>query len=145
MKILIDDHQKRLILLNVERENAIKFKNDLDAFKKLHSNEVVQVSTDTNRVDIPPEVHLKPITLKDDDLTFSKENVAKLSINLYNLIRCLRDAFKGLNIIKGTDIVMAIGNTGVGKSTMLTSLVFGKEKLQLIDLINTTKRQGKVK
>lgn len=32
-------------------------------------------------------------------------------------------------MIKGEDIVITIGNTGSGKSTMLTSLIFGTDKL----------------
>ena len=34
-------------------------------------------------------------------------------------------------MIKGADIVIAIGNTGAGKSTMLNSLVFGTDKLEM--------------
>lgn len=32
-------------------------------------------------------------------------------------------------MIKGADIVISIGNTGSGKSTMLNSIVFGIDKL----------------
>ena len=34
-------------------------------------------------------------------------------------------------MIKGADIVIAIGNTGAGKSTMLNALVFGTDKLEV--------------
>jgi len=32
---------------------------------------------------------------------------------------------------KGKDLILAIGNTGSGKSTMLTALVFGTNQLKL--------------
>ena len=43
-------------------------------------------------------------------------------------------------MIKGADIVIAIGNTGAGKSTMLNSLVFGSDKLEM----KTTDKRKKV-
>ena len=43
-------------------------------------------------------------------------------------------------MIKGADIVIAIGNTGAGKSTLLNSLVFGTEKLEM----KTTDKKKKV-
>ena len=43
-------------------------------------------------------------------------------------------------MIKGADIIIAIGNTGSGKSTLLNSLVFGTDKLE----IKTTDKNKKV-
>lgn len=37
----------------------------------------------------------------------------------------------GLHQIKDADIVIAIGNTGAGKSTMLNSIVFGTDILEV--------------
>lgn len=43
-------------------------------------------------------------------------------------------------MIKDAEIVLAIGNTGSGKSTMLNSLVFGTEILS----VQTTDKKKKV-
>ena len=37
---------------------------------------------------------------------------------------------KGLNKLQSSNIVVAIGKTGSGKSTMLNSIVFGPDKLK---------------
>ena len=36
---------------------------------------------------------------------------------------------KQMDYLEGLDVVMALGGTGAGKSTMLTSLVFGPHTL----------------
>ena len=42
----------------------------------------------------------------------------------------LHEAFKRFEIANDADIVLAVGNTGCGKSTMLTSLIDGPNTLQ---------------
>ena len=42
----------------------------------------------------------------------------------------LETLFKGLDEINNKNIVIALGDTGCGKSTMLTALVFGPEALE---------------
>lgn len=53
-----------------------------------------------------------------------------MQLDIKVLKECLAKAFKGLDLIKGHEIILAIGNTGCGKSTMLTSLVFGPGALE---------------
>ena len=70
----------------------------------------------------------------------------KLPLNIKTLKDCLAKAFKALDLIKGHEMIVAIGNTGCGKSTMLTSLVFGPAALEEREIINEIeiKKNGKV-
>ena len=60
-----------------------------------------------------------------------KEEIKSLRFNLSNIVIVLREVFKRLDVkdLKEKDLVLAIGNTGSGKSTMFSALVFGPEKL----------------
>lgn len=53
--------------------------------------------------------------------------------NLSSLVKCLEKAFSDIKLEKYTNknLVIAIGNTGCGKSTMLSSLLFGSDSLML--------------
>lgn len=74
----------------------------------------------------------------DDAFTYKKEDVEKLHCNLSNIANVVREAFESLDAIDDHDLILAIGNTGCGKSTMLSSILFGTESLELI-------KQGKGK
>ena len=45
------------------------------------------------------------------------------------LVKNLKKADDELNILQDEDIVVVIGNTGCGKSTMLSSLIYGVSSL----------------
>ena len=66
------------------------------------------------------------VDMTDADL-IDKEKVKKLGCNLKNIYRVLQVAFKRLDPAKGANLVVAVGNTGCGKSTMLTSILFGPD------------------
>ena len=57
--------------------------------------------------------------------------VKKIKADLSNLTAVLNEAFKKLSQAKDKNIVVAIGNSAAGKSTMLTSLIYGPENLHL--------------
>ena len=40
-------------------------------------------------------------------------------------------AFESLGVAKDANLVVAIGNTGSGKSTMLSSIIYGTESLHV--------------
>ena len=67
--------------------------------------------------------------LTDQDLV-DKEKVKKLKCNLVNLYRVLQVAFEKLGPAKDANLVVAVGNTGCGKSTMLTSILYGSDALE---------------
>ena len=48
-----------------------------------------------------------------------------------NIVIVLREVFDRLDVkeLRDKDLVLAIGNTGSGKSTIFSSLVFGPENL----------------
>jgi ABC-type lipoprotein export system ATPase subunit len=48
---------------------------------------------------------------------------------LENLVLILEEAFKTLKSVHSNHLILAVGNTGSGKSTMLTSLMFGSNAL----------------
>lgn len=75
---------------------------------------------------------MKPQTLEEEGVLFEKEDISFLEFNLYNLVRCLKEAFKGLEGIRGKTAVLVIGNACVGKSTMISSLVFGCDSLEMV-------------
>lgn len=50
-------------------------------------------------------------------------------MTLTNLAESLNVAFEQLNQIKHKNVILAIGNTGCGKSTMLNALVYGSHVL----------------
>lgn len=53
-----------------------------------------------------------------------------MECTLVNLAMVLKKVFERLNAAENADLVLAIGNTGCGKSTMLTSIVFGPGHLE---------------
>lgn len=46
-------------------------------------------------------------------------------------MRCLRESVKDLGVIRDQDIVLVVGTTGSGKTTMLNSMIFGPENLEI--------------
>lgn len=54
----------------------------------------------------------------------------KLKCNLLNIYRVLQVAFEKLEPAKDANLVVAVGNTGCGKSTMLSSILFGSDSLE---------------
>ena len=55
----------------------------------------------------------------------------KRELSLTSIHSVLAEGFKFLRQIQGANIVLVIGNTGSGKSTMLSSLLKGPESLEL--------------
>lgn len=48
------------------------------------------------------------------------------------MVEYLKSAKEHMDFLQDGDIVLVLGNTGCGKSTMLSSLVYGSENLMLI-------------
>lgn len=65
------------------------------------------------------------------EVDLQKEEIKKMPLSVRALRSCLVKAFKALDLIRGHETILAVGNTGCGKSTMLTSLVFGPDSLEL--------------
>lgn len=59
-----------------------------------------------------------------------KENIEQLKKQIANIAEVLKAALTKFEETKGKDIILAIGNTGSGKSTMLTSLIYGTNFLK---------------
>lgn len=61
------------------------------------------------------------------------------------MVYTLRPSFEYLEQIRGKNVVVCFGTTGCGKSTMLNSLLYGKDNMGYRKLINEIKdKNGKV-
>ena len=68
---------------------------------------------------------------QDNQTILTKQMVKDKKLTLKNLVKYLSAALKALKPIENAeDIVLAIGNTGCGKSTMIISLLYGHECLE---------------
>lgn len=56
--------------------------------------------------------------------------MSTLVVSLDNITMVLREAYKTLADNQLSDIVLAVGNTGCGKSTLFSALVFGPDALE---------------
>lgn len=61
----------------------------------------------------------------------SKEEVKKMPMTLDNMVLVLEQAYRTLQHINDANLILAVGNTGCGKSTMMTSLMFGSDALEV--------------
>lgn len=68
--------------------------------------------------------------MKSSDLQVGKSELENKTCDLRNLIFYLEKIFDLLNIFKDKNLILPIGYTGCGKSTLITSLVFGPESLE---------------
>lgn len=78
----------------------------------------------------------KPLKIEDflnntyDKERFDKSKLREEEQNLDRLYEHLLHAFEYLEIVRGTQSVIAFGNTGCGKSTMFNALINGAESLE---------------
>ena len=72
-------------------------------------------------------------TVNFDAEVLTKDVILNMKSNLSSLVKCLEKAYADINIDKyaNKNLVIAIGNTGCGKSTMLSSLLFGPDSLMI--------------
>lgn len=54
-----------------------------------------------------------------------RADVTQMDCNMYNLVEILEQAYKYMQIVKNEDVVVCIGYTGSGKSTLFSYLAFG--------------------
>ena len=60
-----------------------------------------------------------------------KQVVRNLQLSLENIVNVSEAAFAKISHLKEKELLLAFGNTGCGKSTMISSLVFGPDKLEM--------------
>jgi ABC-type nitrate/sulfonate/bicarbonate transport system ATPase subunit len=70
------------------------------------------------------------MSIEDSTKYLNKDNVKPLHFTLDNLVLVLEQAFKTLKDINQGNLILAVGTTGCGKSTMFTSLMFGSDALE---------------
>ena len=64
-----------------------------------------------------------------------KKHIVGLRLTIDNIAEVLKAAFTKYHEAKDKDIIVAVGNTGCGKSTMLTSLIYGTDMLKSVKLV----------
>ena len=67
-----------------------------------------------------------------NEMKIDKESLKDKELNLVNLAMALKLVFDELEAAENADLVLAVGNTGCGKSTMLSSLIYGPGHLMEI-------------
>ena len=60
-----------------------------------------------------------------------REDIKNLPLNLSNIIDVLERACLQIRVPDNGDLLMCIGNTASGKSTLLASLIYGSENMEL--------------
>lgn len=89
--------------------------------------------------------------LTDDLISFgstyniSHEDVKKMPHQLFEIVSILNAAQTNLDNINEADLVIVLGNTGCGKSTMLNSLLLGPDFLEERDVKVQVNVNGKTK
>lgn len=79
-------------------------------------------------------------------LPLDREVVQNKPVNLNNLVETLRSAFQLLEVINGKNVIICLGNSGCGKSTILNSIVYGSDSLKLEKIkIEVPKNNGQMK
>lgn len=81
------------------------------------------------RGEVPPELQ---DYLYTEIVDVRKEDVKTMKPDLINLQRILKAGFKKVDQVKFKNIILVIGNTGCGKSTILNSMILGAEKLEFV-------------
>lgn len=73
----------------------------------------------------------KEVKELEKDMQCDKEVLKLKECNLINLALVLLNIYEQLDRTNDQDLILAVGNTGCGKSTMLSSLIFGPENLEI--------------
>ena len=60
-----------------------------------------------------------------NEIDLDKEQLKKLSLNLGNVMLVFNQVFSQIKNANNSDLVMVLGNTGDGKTTLLSSIIFG--------------------
>lgn len=67
----------------------------------------------------------------EENLDYSDKNVVKeLNLTLDNIVKVSKAVFPKIQEARDKTLILACGNTGCGKSTLITSLVFGPNMLE---------------
>lgn len=83
----------------------------------------------------------------EEILTLDKEKILQMPCTLGNLIEILKRAqsyiLEHVPNLQDGNLIVAIGNTGCGKSTMLTSLIYGTDSLQELRIEDPERKNKK--
>lgn len=69
-----------------------------------------------------------------NSMEISRQFVSKQPLTLSNIRKISQRAFQNFNSDQTRNIMITIGDTGTGKSTLLNSIILGPEKLHKIKI-----------
>lgn len=75
---------------------------------------------------------IEPLTWNDDGLLNNRQIVQSTKLTLTNIRTASNEAFKNLDLKQYEKILIVLGQTDSGKSTLLTSLILGPEKMDRV-------------
>ena len=73
------------------------------------------------------------------------KNLQNIPFNIINITEILQPIFGILSQFEGSNIVVAFGDAGVGKSTLLSSLIYGNSNLEVKEIQNNRESFFKTK
>ena len=131
MKDLANDVQYKDTTIAQLQDDQVRTMLQVDQVKSENRNmkkELVEMAQSI--VCLPPGVVqddriVEVITDMAPRIIPTKEEIKKMECNFENLIPLLDLIFETFNMVEGADLLVNVGNTGCGKSTMINSLMFG--------------------
>lgn len=136
MKDLANDAQYKDTTIAQLQDDQVRTMLQVDQVKSENRNmkkELVEMAQSI--VCLPPGVVqddriVEVITDMAPRIIPTKEEIKKMECNFENLIPLLDLIFETFNMVEGADLLVNVGNTGCGKSTMINSLMFGPNTLE---------------
>lgn len=136
MKNLTNEHSINESTITLLQEDQVKSLLHVEQIKSENSmmkRELVEMAQSI--VCLPPGVVkddriVEVITDMAPRIIPTKEEIKKMECNFENLIPLLDLIFETFNMVEGADLLLSVGNTGCGKSTMINSFMYGPQSLE---------------
>lgn len=96
-----------------------------------------------------PDLNVRPFNqVEGFNIALEREAVEQMKCTLPNLVHCLKQIFIDLNErIKDANVILTVGLTGTGKSTLVNSMVLGPDSLHSVTLeedVRIKRRDGTI-
>lgn len=115
---------------SLKKQLADEQKRRIEVEKKLEQMELEYLTAGTLSVNFD-DYHVTEEEHQEQVEAIDSEDIKKMHLTLPNLVKCVQHLIQKVKQVEDLDIVIVLGDTGSGKSTMLNSLVFGPKSLAL--------------
>lgn len=99
-------------------------KDNLEMFQTTDNKSRGEIDITFILYDLDKQIRIQQV-LSNDCTNIDKDQLKEQVHDIRNLVPSLQTIFEQLAVFKQKDLVIPIGFTGCGKSTLMTSLVFG--------------------